>query len=105
MEIKHYDVGRRSSRVTEHNGVLYFTGHVAAGKQETIEEQTAAVLERLEGLLKDFGSDKNHILFAAIYLSNYDDFDRMNSVWDTWIDEGHAPARLCVEAHITYGNS
>ena len=39
-EIKHYDVGVRSSRVTEHNGILYFTGHVAAGKQPTIQEQT-----------------------------------------------------------------
>ena len=102
-EIKHYDVGARSSRVTEHNGILYFTGHVAAGKQPTIEEQTEALLKRLEGLLEDYGSDKNHILSASIYLKNFEDIDGMNSVWDKWIDEGCAPARLCVQARIADG--
>ena len=102
-EIKHYDVGVRSSRVTEHNGILYFTGHVAAGKQPTIQEQTQALLKRLEGLLVDYGSDKNHILSASIYLQNMDDADGMNSVWDKWIDEGNAPARLCVQARIADG--
>ena len=103
-EIKHYDVSVRSSRVTEHNGVLYFTGHVAAGKQATIEEQTEALLKRLEELLLQFGSDKNHILSAQIYLANFSrDLDGMNSVWDKWIDEGCAPSRLCIGAQIAEG--
>ena len=102
-EIEHYDVGPRSSRITEYNGMLFFTGHVAAGKQPTIEEQTEALLKRLEGLLEDHGSDKNHIISASIYLQNMDDADGMNSVWDKWIDEGHAPARLCVQARIAEG--
>jgi len=25
---------------------------------------------------------------------------RMNSVWNAWVPEGHAPARACVEAHM-----
>ena len=102
-EIKHYDVGVRSSRITEYNGMLFFTGHVAAGKQPTIEEQTEALLKRLEGLLEEHGSDKNHIISASIYLRNMDDINGMNSVWDKWIDEGHAPARLCVQAGIAEG--
>ena len=102
-EIKHYDVGARSSRITEYNGMLFFTGHVAAGKQPTIEEQTEALLKRLEGLLEEHGSDKNHIISASIYLQNMDDINGMNSVWDKWIDEGHAPARLCVQARIAEG--
>ena len=102
-EIKHYEAGARASRVTEYKDMLYFTGHVAAGKQPTIEEQTQALLQRLEGLLEDYGSDKNHILSASIYLRNMEDADGMNSVWDKWIDEGCAPARLCVQAQIAEG--
>ncbi|NOR24355.1 MAG: RidA family protein, partial [Desulforhopalus sp.] len=28
------------------------------------------------------------------------DFAEMNTVWDNWIPEGHAPARACVEARM-----
>ena len=27
-------------------------------------------------------------------------FAQMNEVWDTWVVEGHAPARACVEARM-----
>ena len=27
-------------------------------------------------------------------------YDAMNSVWDAWVPEGHAPGRACVEAKL-----
>lgn len=42
MEIKRYDLGQHFARVTEYNGVLYFTGHIAAGRQPTMTEQMVA---------------------------------------------------------------
>ena len=102
-DIKRYDVGKRISRVTEHQGVLYFTGHVAAGKQASIEAQTKALLERYDELLDQFGSDKHHILFATVYLSDMKDKEGMDAVWETWIEEGKAPARVCIEAGLSPG--
>ncbi len=29
-----------------------------------------------------------------------DDFADMNSVWDNWTEDGHEPARACVEAKM-----
>ena len=62
------------ARVTEYNGVLYFTGHIAAGKQPTMTEQMVALTHRLDELLEQFGSDKNHILYAKINIHDWSMF-------------------------------
>ena len=43
MEIIRHDMCKHFARVTEYNGVLYFTGHIAAGKQPTMTEQMVAL--------------------------------------------------------------
>lgn len=58
------------SRATVHNGVIYFGGHVAAGRQPTMTEQARAVLARYDELLAQNGSDKDHIIFASIYVTD-----------------------------------
>ena len=57
MEIIRHDMCKHFARVTEYNGVLYFTGHIAAGKQPTMTEQMVALTHRLDELLEQFGSD------------------------------------------------
>ena len=37
---------------------------------------------------------------ATIYLKDISYYDEMNEVWDSWIAEGHYPARACVEAAL-----
>ena len=104
MEIKRYGVKQRMSAVNEHNGVLYFAGKVAPDKNVPAAEQTKQILDILEELLNEHGSDKNHILSAMIHLHDFSDFDAMNSVWDAWIDQGNAPARTCVGGVAMNGN-
>jgi enamine deaminase RidA (YjgF/YER057c/UK114 family) len=58
------------------------------------------VLDKIEGLLKEAGSNKNNILSAQIWLSNIANFSAMNQVWDKWIDEGNQPARATIEARL-----
>ena len=41
------------------------------------------------------------MLSATIYLRDIEaDFAAMNDVWNAWVPEGHAPARVCVQAHM-----
>ena len=37
---------------------------------------------------------------VTIYLADIADYDAMNAVWDTWVPEGHAPTRACVQAKL-----
>lgn len=101
--IERIDTGKTMSRAVKHNGLIYFSGHAAAGKHSTIQEQTQALLARYEELLKHHGSDKDHILSATIYICDMSLKPAMNDVWDAWINPGCGPVRVCVEAGLEPG--
>lgn len=101
--IKRIDSNNGMSRAVVHNGLIYFGGHAAAGKQPTIQEQTKALLARYDELLEMNGSDKNHLIFANIYISDMALKPGMNEIWNTWIEPGNGPARVTVEAGLDEG--
>jgi enamine deaminase RidA (YjgF/YER057c/UK114 family) len=100
MTIERQEVGQRMSRIVKHNGTIYLCGQVAADANTDITEQTQTMLDKVEALLEQAGSDKEHILSATVYIRDMKDFAKMNAVWDAWVPEGHAPARACVEARM-----
>lgn len=100
MSIVRHDTKTRMSRAVIHHGVAYLCGQVAGpeARQGDIADQTRSMLARLEALLEEVGSDREHLLSATIYLKEGEDFAGMNEVWDAWVPEGHAPARTCITA-------
>ncbi|MCR8745049.1 RidA family protein [Romboutsia lituseburensis] len=98
MEIKRFETNERMSRAVVHNNTLYLCGQVHA--EGDIKEQTAGVLAKIDDLLNKYDSDKNHILSVTIYIKDMKDFADMNSIWDSWVEKGFAPARACVEAKM-----
>ena len=101
MAITRKDTTARASRIVINNGVVYLSGQVAADVDEDIQGQTRSTLAKVETLLAEAGSDKEHILSATIYLRDIaNHFALMNEVWNAWVPEGHAPARACVQAHM-----
>jgi len=100
MSIRRIDQTPRMSRIVEHNGTIYLCGQTAKDASKDIKEQTLTTLEKIEELLQIAGSDKKHILSVTIYVRDMKDFSAMNEVWDAWVEEGHKPARACVEARI-----
>lgn len=98
MTIQRHDTKARMSRAVIHNGVAYLCGQVAGpeARHGDITAQTQSMLERLDALLEEIGSDRQHLLTATIYLKEGHDLAAMNAVWDAWVPEGHAPARTCV---------
>lgn len=100
MTIERQEIGQRMSRIVKHNGTIYLCGQVAADANAGIAEQTQTMLDKVETLLEQAGSDKEHILSATVYIRDMKDFAAMNAVWDAWVPEGHAPARACVEARM-----
>ncbi len=96
--IERIETGKRMSKIVKHNDVAYLCGQVGAGT--TVTEQTRDCLSRIEQLLERAGSSPERILQAVIWLADMADFDEMNRVWDTWVPEGHAPARACGEAKL-----
>ncbi len=99
MDIIRYDTDATMSRVTEINGMLFFSGHVAS-KGTTMTEQATALFARLDELFERFGTDKNHMIMATIYMPDISMKAEFNAVWNKWIDAGCAPARVCVQAGL-----
>ncbi len=58
------------------------------------------MLDAVDRLLAEAGTDKTRILSATIYLADIRSFAQMNSVWDAWVPQGHTPARATVEAKL-----
>ncbi|QQX80681.1 RidA family protein [Shewanella sp. KX20019] len=100
MSIERIDTKSRMSRIVKHNGTIYLCGQVCKDAEQGITEQTSSMLEKVDGLLTQAGSDREHILSATIYVKDMQYFAEMNAVWDAWVPEGHAPARACVAAKM-----
>ncbi|HHF0483787.1 TPA: RidA family protein [Vibrio antiquarius] len=90
---------KRMSKVVIHNDTVYLCGQVGV-KGTSVAEQTEEALKRVEDLLIEAGSDLKHVLQTIVWLADMKDFDEMNGVWDTWFEEGYAPARACGEAKL-----
>lgn len=98
--IQRQETKQRMSRIVIHQSTIYLCGQVCADATQDITHQTQTMLDKVEQLLLDAGSDKQHMLSATLYIKDMQDFAAMNTVWDNWVPEGHAPARACVQASM-----
>lgn len=100
MSINRHHIDQRMSQVVTHGDTVYLAGQVANDFNVSITIQTEQVLQIIDALLGEVGSDKSKILSAQIWLANIGHFAEMNQVWDAWVPEGSAPARACIEARL-----
>ena len=96
--IERMHTAARSSKIVKHGGVVYLSGQVGEGAD--ITAQTQECLSRVDALLIEAGSDREHMLQAVVWLADMADFAEMNLVWNAWVPEGFAPARACGEAKL-----
>ena len=100
-DIKRIGAGARMSDAVIHGGKVYLAGVVAdkmVGKP--VYEQTKEVLEQIDDILKQAGTDKTRILKANIWLTDIATFAEMNKAWDAWATLNKTPARATVESNL-----
>lgn len=101
MSIQRIEPGKRLSQAVVYGNLVFLAGQVAMDKPgASMAEQTKNVLDRIDKLLAQAGTDKSKILSANIWVTDMRQFDEMNRVWDAWVPEGCAPARATVEARL-----
>lgn len=98
MSIERKHITERASKIVKHNGVVYLSGQVGDG--ESLSEQAIDCLGRVDSLLKEAGSSREHILQATVWLSDMKYFADFNKIWNEWVPDGHSPARACGEAKL-----
>ena len=100
MTIQRLHTNPRLSAAVTFGDLVFLSGQVP-GEATDASGQTREVLARIDALLAEAGSDKDHLLSATIYLKNItEDFAAMNEVWSAWLSPGHAPSRTTVQAQL-----
>ena len=103
MSIERKHTNERMSQIVTHGDTVYLAGQVAQDAAGApAGAQMKDILDRIDGLLGEAGSDKSKILSATIWLADMRDFDAINEVWDAWVAPGNQPARACVEAKLAF---
>ncbi|MGI9484386.1 MAG: RidA family protein [Geminicoccaceae bacterium] len=101
MSIKRIDAGDRMSQAVIHGDTVYTAGQVAQNAPGgSVTEQTQDILNAIDRLLAEGGTDKSKLLTASIWLADIGDFAEMNAVWDAWVSPGNTPCRACVESKL-----
>ena len=82
---------------------LFITGQMPTLKHDNtqlvdggIEAQTHQVMKNLVDVLNAAGSSLEKVIFARVYLVNFGDFDKMNSVYASYFVQDKLPARTCI---------
>ena len=98
-DIKRSHSNGRMSQMVIHGETIYLAGQVAAEGQ-SVTAQTEGILNQIDTLLAEAGSDKTKILMAQIWLDDMANFAEMNAVWDAWVPQGNEPGRAAGSAHL-----
>ena len=102
-------VGPYSHAVLD-GGFAFLSGQLAADATtekvdlSSIEAETRACLELLGEVLRQAGSGFEEVVRVNVYMTDLRDFERMNSVYQTFFAPGRAPARTTVGvAQLLFG--
>lgn len=82
---------------------LYVSGQIAIDPATSelvkgdIETETRQVMENLKAILTNAGMDFSHVVKASVFVSDMNDYGRINGVYAQYFDEATAPARELVE--------
>lgn len=90
------------SQAVMSNGVLYSSGQIAIDPKtgelvnSSIEEETKMVMENIKAILIEANLDFSNIVKCSIFISDMDNFSKINGVYGEYFTE-KPPARETVE--------
>jgi 2-iminobutanoate/2-iminopropanoate deaminase len=86
-----------------HNGTLYASGQIAINPatgelvKGSIEEETRQVMENIKAILTEADLSFEDVIKCSVFVSDMNDYGRINAVYAEYFNEDTAPARELVE--------
>ena len=109
MNIEHlvFDDGPKRvgpfSHAVKAGGFLFVTGQMPTLTNDPtkliegdIISQTHQVMKNLKHVLTAANTSLENVVFVRIYLINFQDFDKMNAVYESYFTSDKLPARTCI---------
>jgi 2-iminobutanoate/2-iminopropanoate deaminase len=91
------------NQAIQYNGVLYMSGQIPldyiTGQivSESIEHETHQVFKNISGILEAAGCTFEDVLKCSVFVTDINNFARINAVYGTYFNEDTAPARELVQ--------
>jgi len=91
------------SQAVAFGNTLYTSGQIALHPQTgelvtgDIETETKQVMENMKAVLEAAGTTFENVIKSTIFLSNMDDFAKINGIYGAYFNEKTAPARETVQ--------
>lgn len=85
------------------DNMLYTSGQIALDPKtmelvlDSIEIETSQVMENMKAVLEAADMDFSNVVKSTIFISDMNDFARINSVYGSYFEEAFAPARETVQ--------
>jgi len=73
------------AKALEYHGFVFCQGVTAQDLGKDISGQTREVLDQIDALLEQHGTDNTRLLQAQIWLKDIRDRGAMNEVWSAWL--------------------
>lgn len=86
-----------------HGDTLYASGQIAINPAtgelvtETIEAETHQVMQNIKAILEEAGLSFEDVIKCSVFVSDMNQYSRINVVYATYFNEATAPARELVE--------
>ena len=91
------------SHAVKAGGFLFVTGQMPTLTNDPkiliegdIISQTHQVMKNLKHVLTAANTSLEDVVFVRIYLINFQDFDKMNAVYESYFTSDKFPARTCI---------
>ena len=91
------------NQAVEHNGTLYVSGQIAINPttgelvMDDIETETHQVMKNMGAILAAAGCTFDDVLKCEVFVSDMNNYARINAVYAEYFNETNAPARALVE--------
>jgi 2-iminobutanoate/2-iminopropanoate deaminase len=86
-----------------HNGTLYASGQIAINPAtgelvtDDIEAETHQVMANIKAILEEAGLSFEDIIKCSIFVSDINNYSKINEIYASYFNESTAPARELVE--------
>lgn len=86
-----------------HNGTLYASGQIAINPatgeliKGSIEEETRQVMENIKAILTEADLTFEDVIKCSVFVSDMNDYGKINAIYAEYFNEDTAPARELVE--------
>jgi enamine deaminase RidA (YjgF/YER057c/UK114 family) len=92
--------GKYYSETVIHDKTVYLSGMIADNYDADMASQCKETFAAIDLALNNVGTDKSHLLSLQCWISDFENFDCFNKMYEQWIDSENLPVRATAKCEL-----